>query len=101
MAAHDPLVSPDDRLTSLLLRHYRAERRLKLVIAELRSMAAVLEDLAARLRGAPEGLCCASATARLNQFPSAERLLGLVQEARILRQDLLDLEREIPGDLAR
>ena len=73
---------------------------MKLVIAELKSMATILEDLAVMLREAPEGLCTASATARLSQCPSTGTLQELVEEARILRMDLQGLETEIAGQLA-
>jgi hypothetical protein len=100
MTDDDALASADDKLTTVLLRHYRAEKRLKLVIAELKSMASILEDLVVMLREAPEGLCGSSASARLNQCPSTGRLLELVQEARNLKLDLQDLEQEIPPEFA-
>ena len=100
MTVNDPLAAADDKLKSMLLRHYRAERRLRLVIAELKSMASILEDLVIMIREAPEGLCTASANARLNQCPSTVTLQELVQEARILKMDLQDLEKEIARELA-
>ena len=100
MADHDLVVSVDDRLIERAAPLLPRREALKLVIAELKSVAYILEDLAVMLREAPEGLCSASATARLNQYPSNERFQELVQEARDLRMDLQDLEREIPKELA-
>lgn len=88
----DPHRSVDDELTSVLLQHYGAERRLKVVVAELKSIATIIEDLAFILRQAPEGLCNAAATARLSQYPTTERLGELVQEARTLKMELQDLD---------
>jgi hypothetical protein len=53
----------------------------------LKSVATILEDLAVILRQGPEGICSASATARLVQYPATERLHELVQEARSLKMD--------------
>jgi hypothetical protein len=65
------------------------------VVAKLKSVATILEDLAVILRQGPEGICSACATARLVQYPATERLHELVQEARSLKMDLQDLEGPI------